>query len=161
MKELAIHCSVQLGLYIVYFAIPDKHYDKVVYFDNVNTSNKFQGYSILGNVESLLNRYFDELIIEMCCKQLSFSKKYFDKFPIVFPFSIILNSSLWLEPPANVNQGYIIYPSCPIDSKAKIGATSILNFSCSAAHDSEVGNHSFLSPRESLTGFINIGEFLI
>lgn len=162
MKTLAIIGSGDLGQQIAHYALSDKHYDKVVYFDDFTTQNEVNGCSVLGKtseiVDAFENKQFDELLIGIGYKHLQVRKSLFEKFSSIIPFGKIIHSSSWVDATAVVEEGCIIYPGCIIDAKATIKANTILNLDCTVAHDTVIGSHSFLSPRVAIAGFVYVGE---
>lgn len=161
-KTLAILGAGHLGQQIAHFAIADKHYKKVVFFDDFSKEKNVDGYSILGDAEAIIAEFrknsFDELIIGIGYHHLEARKRLFQKLENDIPFGTILHTSAWVDPSAVIEKGCVIYPRCCIDSNALIAENTILNLSCTIAHDSCVGAHSFLGPSVSIAGFSNVGE---
>jgi sugar O-acyltransferase (sialic acid O-acetyltransferase NeuD family) len=159
---LAIIGSGHLGQQIAHFAISDKHYHNVVFFDDFSNEETINGYRVLGNSNDIETKYnehfFDELIIGVGYKHLSVRRDLFKRFEHKIPFGTIIHSSCWVDQTAEVKAGAVVYPSCIVDSNTVIGANSIINIGCSIAHDTVVGEHCFLSPRVAVAGFVNIGE---
>lgn len=164
-KTLAILGSGHLGQQIAHYAISDKHYDTVVFFDDYTSDKERDGFAILGKTNNLeeefKNKSFDELIIALGYNHLNIKKELFKRFQHKIPFGKIIHSSSWVDASASIKEGCVIYPSCAIDAHACIGANSILNIGCTVAHDTHVGEHCFLSPRVALAGFITIDEMCI
>lgn len=162
MKTLAIIGSGDLGQQIAYYAIADKHYSNIVFFDDFETKEEIKGYKILGNTEDIESCYqqklFDELIIGIGYKHLQKRKELYDRFDKNIPFGKIIHSTVWQDPSAIIKQGCVIYPSCSIDANVNILDNTILNIGCTIAHDTKIGKHCFLSPRVALAGFITIEE---
>ena len=162
MKTLAIIGSGHLGQQIAHYAISDNHYSKVVFFDDFTTENKISGFEVLGNSNDVEKSFseglFEELLIGIGYKHLEIRKELFGRFENKIPFGRIIHSSSWVDETAVVLPGCVIYPNCCIDAHAKIGKNSILNISCTIAHDTEVGSNCFLSPRVAIAGFVNVGE---
>jgi sugar O-acyltransferase (sialic acid O-acetyltransferase NeuD family) len=162
MKTLAIIGAGHLGQQIAHYAIYDKHYEKVVFFDDVVSKKEINGFEILGNTSQILtafnNHCFNELIIGIGYKHLEFREKIFKKHFGTIPFGTLVHSSAWVDPSAIIQPGCIIYPRCEIDQYATIQSNTILNMGSSIAHNSTVGKHSFLSPRVAVAGFVTIGD---
>ncbi|NMH29518.1 acetyltransferase [Flavobacterium silvaticum] len=162
MKTLAIIGAGHLGQQIAHYAISDKHYDSVVFFDDVTTEKMVSGYPVLGNTDTVSEAFsdglFDEILIGIGYKHLDARKAVFEKFDGKVPFGKIIHSSVILDVDATVNPGCVIYPGCLIDAKAVISENTVLNVSCTIAHDTVIGNHCFLSPRVAIAGFVNVGE---
>lgn len=162
MKTLAVIGSGHLGQQIAHYAIADKHYDKVVFFDDVSTEKSVGGFKILGTSDAIesafANNEFDEILIGIGYKHLKVRAQLFDRFYAKIPFGKIIHSSVWVDPTATVEPGCVIYPGGVIDAHAVISANTILNVSCTIAHDTTIGKHCFLSPRVAVAGFVKTGE---
>ena len=165
MKTLAILGSGHLGQQIAYYAISDKHYDSVVFFDDYTSDKERDGFTILGSTnnieEEFNNKSFDEIIIALGYKHLSVKKDLFERFQDKIPFGKIIHSSTWIDESAIIEEGCVIYPTCAIDANAVIKANTVLNTGCTVAHDTTIEKHCFLSPRVALAGFIKIEELCI
>lgn len=164
-KTLAILGSGHLGQQIAYYAISDKHYDNVVFFDDYTSDKERDGFAILGNTSNIEqefnNKSFDEIIIALGYKHLSVKKELFERFQDKIPFGKIIHSSSWIDESAIIEKGCVIYPTCAIDANSIINANTVLNIGCTVAHDSIIERHCFLSPRVALAGFIKIEELCI
>lgn len=164
-NTLAILGSGHLGQQIAHYAISDNHYNKVVFFDDFSIEKEVNGYSILGNSNSIeqafLNKEFDDLIIGIGYKHLEIRKSLFEKFEKTISFGRIIHSSSWIDKSAKIGIGCVIYPRCCIDANVIIENNTILNLECTVSHDTIVGKHSFLSPRIALAGFVKIEELCI
>ena len=162
MKTLAIIGSGDLGQQIAHYALSDKHYDKVVYFDDFTTQTEINGCPVLGKTSEVLHAFetkqFDELLIGIGYKHLQVRKTLFETFSIRIPFGKIIHSSSWVDTTALVEKGCVIYPGCVIDAKVVIQSNTILNIGCSIAHDTTINSHCFLSPRVAVAGFVNVEE---
>ena len=165
MKTLAIIGSGDLGQQIAHYALSDRHYDKVVFFDDFADKSEVNGYQILGKTdvieEEFSNKSFDELLIGIGYKHLSIRKLLFERFEKNIPFGRIIHSSSWLDKSTIVKKGCIIYPGCSIDANVTIENNTVLNIGCVIAHDTTIGKHCFLSPRVALAGFVKVQEMCI
>jgi UDP-3-O-[3-hydroxymyristoyl] glucosamine N-acyltransferase len=56
----------------------------------------------------------------------------------------LINSS------AKIKQGSVIYPGCIIDKNVTIGRNVLLNLGVTVAHDTSIGDNSFLAPRVAI-----------
>ena len=164
-KTLALLGSGHLGQQLAYYAISDKHYDNVVFFDDYTSDKERNGFAILGNTSTIEqefnNQTFDEIIIALGYKHLSVKKELFERFEGKIPFGKIVHSSSWIDESAIIEQGCVIYPTCSIDANSIIKANTVLNIGCTVAHDTTIEKHCFLSPRVALAGFIKIEELCI
>jgi sugar O-acyltransferase (sialic acid O-acetyltransferase NeuD family) len=159
---LGIIGAGHLGQQIAHYAILDHHYEKVVFFDDYTTEKEVNDFPILGNSEIIHSAYennlFDELIIGIGYKHLAIRKKMFEQFFDVIPFGKIIHSTTWVDQTSKIKHGCVIYPRCCIDAHVVIDCNTILNISCSVAHNTIVGKHCFVSPNVAMAGFINIKE---
>jgi sugar O-acyltransferase (sialic acid O-acetyltransferase NeuD family) len=165
MKILAIIGSGHLGQQIAHYAISDNHYEKVVFFDDFSNEPYSNGIKILGNSDAIENEFekqsFDEILIGIGYKHLAVRKQLFERFINKIPFGKIIHSTSWIDKTATVKEGCVIYPCCCIDAQVVVGQNTLLNISCSVAHDTHIGKHSFLSPRVALAGFVTVEEMCI
>jgi sugar O-acyltransferase (sialic acid O-acetyltransferase NeuD family) len=165
MKTLAIIGSGDLGQQIAHYALCDKHYGKVVYFDDFTTQNMINGFPVLGKTTEIIsafqNKQFDELLIGIGYKHLQVRKTLFEKLSVIIPFGTIIHSTSWVDTSTVIEKGCIIYPGCIIDAKAVIKANTILNIGCTISHDTTISSHCFLSPRVAIAGFVNVEECCI
>lgn len=161
-ETLAILAAGDLGKQIAHYAIEDGHYKKVVFFDDVTQEKFINGFPVLGKQSDILKEYeegsFDELIIALGYKHLSIKKNLYHQFAGRIPFGKVVHSTSWADPSAVIEEGCVIYPRCSIDAHVHIQANTILNISCTIAHDTIIGKHCFLSPRIAIAGFVNVSE---
>jgi sugar O-acyltransferase (sialic acid O-acetyltransferase NeuD family) len=164
-KTLAIIGSGHLGQQIAHYAIADNQYEKVVFFDDFSNEPYSNGIKILGNSDAIEmefeNQSFDEILIGIGYKHLKVRKQLFERFIEKIPFGKIIHSTSWVDKTALIKEGCVIYPCCCIDAQVVVGQNTLLNISCSVAHDTQIGKHSFLSPRVALAGFVAINEMCI
>ena len=164
-KTLGIIGSGHLGQQIAHYAIFDNHFDEVVFFDDFNKDGYVNGYKILGTTNDILIKYekgyFTHLVLGIGYKHMYMRKEFFDKFRMFIPFAIIVHSSCWVSKTATIEPGCVIYPGCVLEPNVVIKHNAILNISCSIAHDSVIGSHSFLSPRVSIAGFVKTSDCCI
>lgn len=161
-KILAILGAGHLGQQIAHYAISDKHYDYVVFFDDFSSEEVVCGHKVIGKVQEVENAYenkmFDEILIGIGYKHLAVRKEIFNQFYGKIPFGTLIHSSSWIDETAIVNNGVIIYPNCCIDAYSIIDNNTILNICCSIAHDTYIGKHCFLSPRVAVAGFVKVED---
>lgn len=161
-KILAVLGAGHLGQQIAHYAISDKHYDEVVFFDDFIKEKEIFGHKVLGTIERVEEAFksnlFDELLIGIGYKHLIVRKELFDRFNTKIPFGILIHSSSWIDKTVRIDKGVIVYPNCCIDANSIIENNTILNISCSIAHDTKIGKHCFLSPRVAIAGFVKVEE---
>lgn len=163
MKDvLAILGAGHLGQQIAHFAIEDKHYNRVVFFDDFTNEKNILGYDIIGGSIDIEDRYhkgfFNELMIGIGYKHLKKKEEFYNFFYNKVPFGNVIHSSCWIDSTAKILQGTMIYPNVCIDANTIIDANSIVNVSSSIAHDSYIGKHCFLSPNVAIAGFVRVGN---
>jgi sugar O-acyltransferase (sialic acid O-acetyltransferase NeuD family) len=162
MKKLAIIGSGDLGQQIAHFAITDNHYQEVVFFDDFATEKEVHSFPIIGTTQSIESAFekhiFDEILIAIGYKHLAIKKQLFEQLAPKIPFGKMVHSTSWVDPTATIHRGCVIYPGCVIDAHAVIKENTLLNISCSIAHDTIVESHCFLSPRVAVAGFVTIQE---
>ncbi|WP_289037853.1 acetyltransferase [uncultured Zobellia sp.] len=160
-KILAIVGAGHLGQQIAHFAITDKHYEHVVFFDDFVVEKHVLGYDILGGVnsiESSFNKgFFDEILIGIGYKHLYKREELYNLLHNKIPFGTIIHSSCWVDATARIASGVIIYPNSCIDANTVVDANTVINVSCSIAHDTYIGKHCFLSPNVAIAGFVEVG----
>lgn len=159
MKTLAIIGAGHLGQQIAHYAIADKHYGDVVFFDDFVQEQTVLGFSVLGKTADVKAAFadgkFDEALIGIGYHHLAVRQKVFETLEV--PFGRIVHSTSWIDPTAKVEAGCVIYPGCHIDAHSVISQNTVLNIGCTIAHDTTVGAHNFLSPRVAMAGFIKTG----
>lgn len=165
MKTLGIIGSGHLGQQIAHYAISDKHFDRVVFFDDFTADTMRNGHPILGTTATIeasyKNAQFDEIIIGIGYNHLPIRKEMYQKYAGSIPFATIIHSTVWKDPTAQVAAGCVIYPTCCLDAEVVIAENTILNVGCTIAHDTQIHAHCFLSPRVCIAGFVTVGETCI
>lgn len=161
-KTLAIVGSGHLGQQIAHYAIVDKHFDDIVFFDDFTAEKTVNGYRVIGKSDRIDDEFakhtFDQIIIGIGYKHLDVKKKIYEKLKETIPFATIIHSSAWVDSTAKIGSGTIIYPSSNIDANAIIGENVVVNIAATIAHDSVIENHCFISPRAAIAGFVTIEE---
>lgn len=162
MKKLAIIGSGDLGQLIAYHAAQNSNYEVIGFFnDFLEKGSLVQSKPILGGMNDIAvlfqQKIFDCLMVGIGYQHFGFRKKIFEQFKGQIPFANIIHSSAYIDPSCQLGEGIFILPGCVLDYNVVLEDNVLLNTSCSIAHDSKVGQHSFLSPRVAMAGFINIG----
>lgn len=163
MKKLAIIGSGDLAQLISYHSTQTKQYVVQGYYDDFKQKDSLvEGTPILGKVEDILSDYnrglFQELMIGVGYKHMSFRKSSFQQFKGKIPFANIIHSSAQIEPSVQLGEGIFILPGSTLDHQVQIEDNVLLNTGVSIAHDSKICAHSFLSPRVAIAGFVSIGQ---
>lgn len=161
-KTLAIIGAGQLGEQIAHFAITDKHFSNIIFFDDFTSFSSLYGFKVQGKTDIILSAYsnneFDELIIGIGYKHMDVREKLFNNYKGIIPFANIVHSSAIMDDSIAMGEGNIIYPGCILDAKVELKDNILINIGCTISHDSKIGSHCFLSPRVAIAGFVQIGE---
>ena len=163
MKKIAIIGSGDLGQLIAYHCKNDKQAKVIGFIDDFKSKKEsINSYPILGgikNIETLfLNHEFDELVIAIGYKFFDLRQKIYEKFKGKIPFAKLIHSSCYVDNSCEIGEGVCLLPGSILDRNVKIKANVLINVSCTIAHDSTVEQHSFLSPRVAIAGFVTIGK---
>jgi sugar O-acyltransferase (sialic acid O-acetyltransferase NeuD family) len=163
MRKLAIIGSGDLGQLIAHHATTDNHYQIKGFFDDFRTCGDRVGdYPVLGNVEAILPQFhaglFDELMIGIGYKHLAVRRALFQRFAGQVPLGRIVHSSASVDASCHLGAGIFVLPGCVLDRNVVLADNVLLNTACAIAHDSQVGAHTFLSPRVAVAGFVLIGK---
>lgn len=163
LKTLAIIGSGDLGQLIAYHASQSGMFNTVVFLDDYRKPGDYVcGYKIIGgtkDIETLFeqNKY-DQLIIAIGYMHFKIRKSLFEKYNHKIPFATIIHPSAYVDSSCSIGSGTFILPGCVLDNNTTIGDNVLLNTGCTIAHDSIIKNHSFLSPRVAIAGFVKVGE---
>ncbi|MFC3160367.1 sugar O-acyltransferase, sialic acid O-acetyltransferase NeuD family [Chryseobacterium arachidis] len=162
MKTLAIIGSGELGMQIANFAVQDNHYQKVVFFDDFEHNTEKNGYQVLGATDKINQAFeekkFDELMIGIGYNHLEKRKEIYLQFKNDIPFGNMIHSTTIKDITSKIMPGTVIYPGTILDKNVVISENCLLNLGCVIAHDSTIGDHSFLAPAVKIAGFVTVGE---
>ena len=163
MKKLAIIGSGDLGRLIAYHAANDKKFEVVGYFDDFAEKGSYVESNVIidatNNIEKEFKKNtFECLIIAIGYKHFAQRKNFFEKFNGVIPFGTLVHSSCYVDASCVIGEGSVLLPGVICDRNVIIGTNVLVNTGVCIAHDSEIKNHSFLSPGVVIAGFSFIGE---
>lgn len=163
MKRLAIIGSGDLGNQIAYHALHDGHYIPVGFFDdNYEKGDIRHNLSVLGNVEQITTAFdedvFDVLMIGIGYKHFDLRAALFNRFNHIIPFASVIHNSAYIDKSCKIGDGVFIYPGCVLDMNVVIANNVLINVGCVIAHDTSIGQHSFLSPSVKIAGFVIVEE---
>jgi sugar O-acyltransferase (sialic acid O-acetyltransferase NeuD family) len=166
MKKLAIIGSGDLAQQISLHVESDKQFEVVGYFDDFKESGfRIMNASILGQIKDITRLYkdgiFDELLIGVGYRHMNFRKDLFERYNGSIPFATIIDSTCIIDPTCSIAKGAVLYPGSIIDQYVNINENVLVNLGCCISHNSEIGAHSFLSPRVAIGGFSTIGELSV
>lgn len=163
MKKLAIIGSGGLGQLIAHYAMHDKQFEVVGFFDDFAVSgSNINNIKVLGQISEIEIFYnqdvFDVIICGIGYNHLGFREELFHKLHRKIEFANLIHSSCYIDASCNIGKGVFMLPGSVLDSNVRIEDNVVLNLSCTIAHDSKIGAHSFLSPRVAIAGFVTIGK---
>ncbi len=164
MKKLAIIGSGDLGQLMAFHA-KSCGYEPVGFYDdfkNIGEKTK-DGLPILGKIDAVeadfYQNKFEEIIIAVGYKHLSFKENLFWKLSEKkIPMANLIHQSAYLAENVQFGSGIFILPSCVLDSGVKLGNGVLLNAGACIAHDTHIGDFSFVAPAVALAGFIQVGK---
>ncbi|MDC7995698.1 NeuD/PglB/VioB family sugar acetyltransferase [Altibacter sp. HG106] len=161
MKKLAIIGAGDLGQLIAHMA--KDAFEVVGYFDDTkNVGETIYNIPVLGSVAEIELQFqqetFDCLSVGIGYKHFGFRKMIFERFLNHIPFANVIHDSSFIDASCELGEGLVIFPGCVIDQYAQLGNNVLLNAGCTIAHHSRVKEHSFLSPRVALAGFVSVGS---
>lgn len=160
--RLTIIGAAELGLLATHHAMLNEHFQVVGYYDDFNTGDSFNGISILGNTNQILDDYsnglFDQIFIAVGYNHMNVRAELYNRFSPHIPFANIIHPSCNVDPSVELGTGIFLLPGVTLDMGVKIGNNVLLNTSCIVAHHTRVGDHCFLAPGVHLAGRIAIEE---
>ena len=142
-------------------AIVQEKYEPVGFYDDFSDKTQFENLPILGQLDAIASDFnksvFDYLFIAIGYNHLAFKQELFARFSniplanIVHPTSVIKKSSV-------LKGGNLIYADCYIGPHCVMEYGSVLNIKSYLAHETNVGNCTFLSGGINVGGKVNFGE---
>ncbi len=160
MKRLAIIGAGDLGQLIAHMA--QETYEVVGYFDDTKTvGERISDIPVLGGVSALDTSFeeglFNALSVGIGYKHFGFRKMIFDRYLNHIPFANVIHSTAYIDASCTLGEGIVVFPGCVVDQYAQLENNVLLNAGCTIAHHSRVKEHSFLSPRVAIAGFVTVG----
>ena len=137
-------------------------YNIVGYFDDYhNIGNVIAGLPVLGSIEDIITKKdkFDSIVIGIGYKHFNVRKQLYEWLVAenIYRQNIIDKRAI-VDETAEVGDGSIVMSNVILDKGVRIGANVFVNIGSTIAHDSFIGNHSFVAPRVAIAGFTRIGE---
>ena len=162
MIKIAIIGSGDLGLQILNLSHHIKNIEVVGFFDDLAKKGEIvEGIPILGGIsevdEAFTKNLFDQLSLAIGYKHFEFREKTFNQFQNKIPFVNLIHPTSFIDTTAELGEGIIIFANVTIDYKCSIKDNVLVNIGSTIAHHTAIGEHSFLSPRVALAGFITVG----
>lgn len=164
MKDrIAIIGSGDLGQLIAYHAVNSCLQEVVGFFDDYkeigDTVNGIPVIGKLGDIkQSYEKNFFNKCMLGIGYKHMNEREKLFEEVNSYIPFSTIVHPSCIIDKSVTIGEGTFVLPGCVLDKGVKLGKNVLLNTGCVIAHDSEVLDHTFLSPAVKLAGFTVVGK---
>ena len=75
-----------------------------------------------------------------------------------FQFFNAIHPGIYIDETAVLGKGIMIAATCAVLPNARIGNDSCLCVACTVDHDTEIGEHCYLSPGVNLAGAVKIGR---
>lgn len=162
-NRLAIIGSSDLGQLIAHHAAANCGFQVIGYYDDFNKKEtNVDGHPILGIVNQIEEDYklgkFDCLMVAIGYRYMDFRESIFNRFKGKIPFAKVIHPSTNLDKSTKIGEGCFILPGCVLDRNVVLHENVLLNTACVIAHDSEVMEHSFLSPAVKIAGFTRISK---
>lgn len=137
-------------------------YNIVGYFDDYhNIGNVIAGLPVLGSIEDIITKKdkFDSIVIGIGYKHFNVRKQLYEWLVAEnIHRQNIIDKRAIVDETAEVGDGSIVMSNVILDKGVRIGANVFVNIGSTIAHDSFIGNHSFVAPRVAIAGFTRIGE---
>src|SRR3546814_8377069 len=116
-RRLVIIGAGDLGQQIAHYVTTDDGFEVVGFYDDFQkTGSVVNGVIVLGSINEIAEHYskslFDELIIGIGYKHLSFIEELYHRFKIHIPLATIVHASCILDPTAIIGEVTYIYPGC-------------------------------------------------
>jgi len=163
MKRLAIIGSEDLACQIAHLVTDQNLYQISGFFDDFKPKGSYvRNIPILGGIDEIQKGFndqlFDELLIGIGYKHISFRDDLFERFQMDIPFGSIIHSSSYIDKTVTIGKGTVIFPGCTIDMHVKIGNNCLFYNGCIIAHDSKISSNSIFSPGVKIAGFCDLGK---
>lgn len=161
MNRIAIIGAGDMGQQIAHMGLING-YNIVGYFDDYhNIGNVIAGLPVLGSIEDIITKKdkFDSIVIGIGYKHFNVRKQLYEWLVAenIYRQNIIDKRAI-VDETAEVGDGSIVMSNVILDKGVRIGANVFVNIGSTIAHDSFIGNHSFVAPRVAIAGFTRIGE---
>jgi len=163
MIKLGIIGAGDLGIQILHLARQCTTFEVVAFFDDTKTRNSLiESVPVVDAIDNIQQAYdggiFEQLVIAIGYKHMSFRSQLYDRFKGSISFANIIHPTAFIDTTACLGEGVVVYPGVIVDMNATIGNNTLLNIGTCIAHDSQIGDHSFISPKVTVAGQVNIGK---
>lgn len=161
MKRIGIIGAGDLGVQLAHHAGATSDLRAIGFFDDYLASGSVvSGLPVLGGIGDVLDHFsrgvFDELLIAIGYKHISFRSEVYGRFNGKIPFARLIHPQAWVDPTSVIELGAVVYPGCIVDMHSTVGANTVLNVGCVIAHHSVIGPGCFLSPSVKIAGFVRV-----
>lgn len=162
MVKVAIVGSNDLAQHIAHYLTTSEVYDVVGFYDDfIKQNSVISGKKIIGEIKQIEKNFkegvFEQLVIGIGYKHMSFREEVFKKFYRKIPFTTWFHPSCFVDSSLTYGEGIIALPGCVFDRNVKMENNIFFNIGCHIAHDSLIKNNCFFAPSVSVAGFVTIG----
>lgn len=160
--RLAIIGAAALGRQIGEHARTDKGWTITGYYDDRSVGTEFNGAPVLGSTNCVEADYargrFDGIMIGIGYNQMAARALHFERLKGRVPFANLVHSSAYVHSSCKMGEGIFLYPGVIIDMAVQLEDNVLIHVGGSVAHDSVIGQHSYLAPGVNVAGYATIGR---
>lgn len=127
--------------------------------DETKIEESFVGYSVLGDIDSIINYPSSiSIIIGIAFPTIKFviikrlRELGFNNYPS------LISSNAWISKDTVIGEGCIIYPNTTINYNCIIDDFVVINMNCGIGHDCRIGDYTSLAPGVMIGGNTTIGQ---
>lgn len=127
--------------------------------DETKIEESFVGYSVLGDIDSIINYPSSiSIIIGIAFPTIKFDiikrlkELGFNNYPS------LVSSNAWISKDTEIGEGCIIYPNTTINYNCIIDDFVVINMNCGIGHDCRIGDYTSLAPGVMIGGNTIIGQ---
>jgi sugar O-acyltransferase (sialic acid O-acetyltransferase NeuD family) len=162
-KRIAFIGSGDMAKHIAHYMVTDSQFEIIGYFDDFEELGlTIQGYPVLARLNDVEKHYhnglFDYLINAIGFTRMQYRKDTFDRYKETVPFGTFIHSTCFIDKTSVIGNGSVIFPGCIIDKNVKLDSNVFLHIGVCIAHDSTIYKHTYISPRVSVAGYVEVGE---
>jgi sugar O-acyltransferase (sialic acid O-acetyltransferase NeuD family) len=161
MNRVAIIGAGVLGRQALEIALLQEEYLPVGFYDDFTVEAEFENLPILGKLDAIASDFkngeFDYLFIAIGYNHLGFKQELFKRFSAI-PLANIIHPTAVIEKSSILKGSNLIYADCYIGPHCVMEHGSVLNIKSYLAHETNVGNCTFMSGGINVGGKVNFGE---
>lgn len=161
MTRIAIIGAGDMGQQIAHMGAVNGYSIAGFFDDYHNTGCVVAELPVLGSTDDIITKKdkFDGIVIGIGYKHFNVRKKLYEWLVAEnIHMQTIIDKRAIVDETAEVGDGSIVMSNVILDKGVRIGANVFVNIGSTIAHDSFIGNHSFVAPRAAVAGFTRIGE---